>query len=281
MILYHGSAQFDSIMEHGLIPDFEMESDFGDSNYLVSCGGTYLSNHLDTAAMYAETASNSEMSLGMDPCIFAVEIDPQHLIADEDSVWTVLGRLIEKQFDLGFEAEMSNDEIEELLDERSPGLAFYEDVARDFELDTNDASVLETIEKAVRAFCFRRGSYEWDPREANQDEVGHINDFCALAKVTLSRPWCMRKLNSIVITSRTLEVIEPLNSDKPNRIVGYMRLQLDPRGLTIEGADKGGIFDDCQLREFLDTYVERQLDRGVQVQSQWSAESVSQLEMGM
>jgi hypothetical protein len=279
MILYHGSAQFDSIMKHGLIPDFEMESDFGEGNYLVSCGGTYLSNDLETAAFYAETASHSEMSLGMDPCIFAVEIDPQHLIADEDSVWTVVGRLLEEQFGLRYQAERSQDEIEELLAERSPGLAFYEDIARNFELDQSDVSVLETMQKAVRAFSIRRGSYEWDPREANLDEVGHINDFCRLAKVTLSPSWCMNRLSSIVVTGRTLEVIDPLDSDKPNRIVGYMRLLVGPEGLTIEGAEKGGVFDDYELQAFHDAYLERQLDRGVQIESEWSAESASQLEM--
>lgn len=83
MRLYHGSGQFDQIMKEGLVLDSGNKTDFDDTGALTSLGGIYMTDRVDVAAFYAAKATSSECSLGMDPCVFVLDVvDEDTLIAD-------------------------------------------------------------------------------------------------------------------------------------------------------------------------------------------------------
>ncbi len=264
MLLFHGSARYDDIMKSGLLANSGVENDFGPDNSLVSCGGVYLTDDLAIAAFYAEMSSNSEMSLGMDPCIFAVDVDHQFLIADEDKIWSVLKRIVERYLDESLDGGLSTEEVEEMLEDNVFGqIDFYTRVAGAFELDANDKSTEEAIKAGTRAFAIRSGSYEWDPREEHVQEIEDINRLCTLASVAITREWFFK--HQMAMTCRTLQDISPMGTQSPCKIVGAMRLGLSVDGLSVTETECFGELDEQDIAEFQEKFVERMGNRGITI----------------
>ncbi|TLX16427.1 hypothetical protein [Rhizobium sp. MHM7A] len=277
MRFFHGSAQFDSIMKDGLIPGSGIETDFSEDNRLVSLGGVYVTNDPKVAGFYAEMATQSEQSLGMDPCIFEIEITHHDLIADEDKVWSAIQDRVLRTYGLekeegGFDQE----EIDAILAEND-----YEkdrlvsDVA--FKLQTyipheEDEAV---VYAAIRGFVLRSLCYEWDPAGENADEVAAINELCRRARCTLTDEWCRRQFGAYAITARTLSPIAAMGSDAEARIVGFAKLMLSRDGLQITGINQGGTLTVDDALALQETYIEKASNRGVVIEA-FEAEAPAQ-----
>lgn len=269
MRFFHGSAQFDSIMKDGLIPGSGIETDFSEDTRLVSLGGVYVTNDPKVAGFYAEMATQSEQSLGMDPCIFEIEITHHDLIADEDKVWSAIQDRVLRTYGLereegGFDQE----EIDAILAEHD-----YEkdrlvsEVA--FKLQTyipheEDEAV---VYAAIRGFVLRSLCYEWDPAGENADEVAAINELCRRARCTLTDEWCRRQFGTYAITARTLSPIGAMGADAEARIVGFAKLTLSGDGLQITGMDHGGTLALDDALALQETYIENVGKRGVVVEA--------------
>jgi hypothetical protein len=269
MRFFHGSAQFDSIMKEGLIPGSGVETDFSDDNRLVSLGGVYVTSDQKVAGFYAEMAAQSEQSLGMDPCIFEIEITHHDLIADEDKVWAAIQDRVLRTYGLekeegGFDQE----EIDAILAEH--------DYAKD-RLVSEVALKLQTyipheedeamVYAAIRGFVLRSLCYEWDPAGANVDEVSAINALCRQARCTLTDDWCRQQFGAYAITARSLSPIGAMGSGSEARIVGFAKLTLSDNGLQITGIDQGGTLTLDDALALQDTYIKNVGNRGVVIEA--------------
>lgn len=267
MRLFHGSAQYDSIMASGLNPDSEVETDFSDDFRLVSCGGVYLTNELGVAATYAEMASHSEHSLGMDPCVFEVVMPVTSLIADEDKVWSAMCQPVLKHFGGQLDEGMDDAAVEALLEDHSFD-AVVKVAGSQLQLDCENPQVFRHIRDAIRAFLIRDFSWQWNPYETHEEELKAINALCALSVCTLTDDWCRGHFEGMrySVTGRTLEAIGPMTNNDGPRIVGAMKLVLDDNGLTISNVEYLGTFSlDDALQMQMD-YIENARHRGVTVQ---------------
>lgn len=269
MRFYHGSAQFDNIMKDGLVQESGYETDFSDDNRLISLGGIYMTNKPEVAAFYAEMASHSEQSLGMDPCIFEIDITHHDLIADEDKLWAAIDGTVLKTLGLeGEEGGFSQVDIEDILAEHDYKRdQLISDVA--FKLQTSIAHEEDEIlhYDAIKAFVLRSLSYEWDPAGENADDVEAINELCKRARATLTDEWCKRNLGNYAITARTLLPVGNMESDSNVKIIGYAKLGLSNNGMEITGIEYGGTLtldDGLTLQE---VFIENAQNRGVKVES--------------
>ncbi len=263
VVLYHGCASFDAVMAEGLVFDRTRTNDFGEGGYLQSCGGTYLTDSIEVAAFYANNAACSEYALGCDPAVFAIEIDEALLIADEDKVWdpirviieTVSRRRVERDdLDLA-EARQAADDF----------LAKHDDeVCRRVEEKflLKDAAKLDRdqIGSAIRAFIVRATSYEWDPASAEMtDELAAINSFCLLVSHTVSRRWLSEHYDQFSLSCRTMDPIS--TTDGPARIVGHIRLRMGDLGMSVEGIDFAGHFDEEDAIDFEESFIDKATER--------------------
>lgn len=269
MRFFHGSAQFDSIMKDGLIPGSGIETDFSEDNRLVSLGGVYVTSDPKVAGFYAEMATQSEQSLGMDPCIFEIEITHHDLIADEDKVWSAIHDQVLRTYGLekeegGFDQE----EIDAILAEHD-----YEkdrlvnEVAFKLQTYISHEEDEGVVYAAIRGFVLRSLCYEWDPAGENADEVAAINELCRRARCTLTDDWCKRQFGAYVITARTLSPIGGMGSDAEARIVGFAKLTLTGNGLQITSLDHGGTLTVDDALALQEAYIENAANRGVAIEA--------------
>jgi hypothetical protein len=260
VVLYHGCASFDSVMAEGLVFDRDRVNDFGEGGYLQSCGGTYLTDSIEVAAFYANNATCSEYALGCDPTVFAIEIDEALLIADEDKIWDAMRVILETvartrigrdDLDLA-EARQAADEFL-----ARHGNEVLRKVEEKFRLTDDNR---EQIGSAIRAFMVRGTSYEWDPAADHMvAELAAINTFCALASHTISRRWLSEHYDEFTLSCRTMEPI--CVTDGPARIVGHIRLRMGNRGMSVEGIDFAGHFDEEDVMTFEESFIEKAADR--------------------
>jgi hypothetical protein len=263
VVLYHGCASFDDVMGEGLVFDRDRTNDFGEGGYLQSCGGTYLTDSIEVAAFYANNATCSEYALGCDPAIFAIEIDEALLIADEDKIWdpmrviceTVSRRRVEgDELDLS-EARQAADEF--LARHGDEAARRVEDK---FMLKGASKLDLDQISSAIRAFIIRATSYEWNPAsEEMSDELTAINSFCSVASHTVSRRWLSEHYDNFSLSCRTMEAISV--TDGPARIVGHIRLRMGELGMSVEGIDFAGHFDQEDAIDFEGSFIEKATER--------------------
>lgn len=269
MRFFHGSAQFDNIMKDGLVVSSGVETDFSEDNRLVSLGGIYLTNDPKVAGFYAEMASQSEQSLGMDPCIFEIEITHDELIADEDKVWAAIQGPVLRVYGLekeegGFEEA----EIDAILDAHDPEKdRLVANVARILQTYISYDEDEAVIFSAIRGFVLRSLSYEWDPAGSNADDVAAINELCRRARCTLTDDWCARQFGTYAITARTLSSVGPLGSDAEAKIVGFAKLTLADNGLRISGIEYGGTLSVDDALGLQNIYIENVAGRGAIVQA--------------
>jgi hypothetical protein len=262
VVLYHGCASFDAVMAEGLVFDRSRTNDFGEGGYLQSCGGTYLTDSIEVAAFYANNATCSDYALGCDPTVFAIEIDEALLIADEDKVWdpmrviceTVSRRRVEgDDLDLS-EARQAADEF----------LARHGDevsrrVEEKFRLKGTQSD-RDQIGDAIRAFIVRATSYEWDPASDDMSaELAAINSFCSLASHTVSRRWLSEHYDQFSLSCRTMDPIS--TKDASARIVGHIRLRMGHLGMSVEGIDFAGHFDEEDAIDFEESFIEKASER--------------------
>ena len=268
MRFFHGSAQFDSIMKDGLIAGCGVETDFSEDNRLASLGGIYLTNDPKVAGFYAEMASQSEQSLGMDPCIFEIDITHHDLIADEDKVWSaVQGRILRT---LGMDKEEGGFEETEIdaifADHEHERDRLVSEVARTLQISIAHEEDEAVVFDAIRGFVLRSLCYEWDPAGENADEVSAINELCRRARCTLTDDWCGRQFGTYAITARTLSSIGPMDSQADIKIVGFARLTLSGNGLQISCVDHGGTLTIDDALALQETYIENVGHRGFVVE---------------
>jgi hypothetical protein len=267
MRFFHGSAQFDSIMKDGLVQESDYETDFSDDNRLVSLGGIYVTNNPEVAAFYAEMASQSEQSLGMDPCIFEVRITHHDLVADEDKLWAAIQRNVLSTFGLqDEEGGFSEIDIEDILAEYDYK---RDDLVRQvaYTLQTSiEHEEDETLHyNAIKAFVLRSMSYEWDPSGENAEDVTAINELCKRARAALTVEWCQRNAGSEAVTARTLSPVGSMSSDNEVKIIGYAKLVLSDNGLAITGIDYGGTLSLDDGLALQAAFIEQARERGVAV----------------
>lgn len=264
VVLYHGCASFDDICREGLVFDSNRSNDFGEGAYLASCGGTYFSDSLEVAAFYAANAHMSESNFGGDPCVFAVEIDEALLIADEDKVWDSMRVIVEtlsRQRIWG--CDHDHQEAVSLADDFlvRHGSDALQRIESKFLLKGtvyDDAA----IRAALRAFIIRAVSYEWNPEDRNcKQELEAINGFCAAASRTISRSWLSEHYEDFSLTCRTLHPVTPADVLSAARIVGHVRLTVDPSGLSILSVDHHGHFDEADAVEFEESFIEKVSER--------------------
>jgi hypothetical protein len=262
VVLYHGCASFDDVMTGGLVFDPARTNDFGEGGYLQSCGGTYLTDSIEVAAFYANNATCSEYALGCDPAVFAVEIDEALLIADEDKIWdpmrviieTVSRRRIDRD-DLDFAA--ARQAADEFLARHGDEASIR--VEEKFRLKGGKLD-RDQIGPAIRAFIIRATSYEWNPAsEEMSDELSAINSFCSVASHTVSRRWLSEHYDDFSLSCRTMDAISV--TDGPARIVGHIRLRMGELGMSVEGIDFAGYFDEEDAIDFEESFIEKASER--------------------
>ncbi len=262
VVLYHGCASFDEVMAEGLVFDRARTNDFGEGGYLQSCGGTYLTDSIEVAAFYANNATCSEYALGCDPAVFAVEIDEGLLIADEDKIWDPMRVIVEmlsrRRIDGGdldlAEARAAADKfLFRHGDEAS------RKVEEKFLLKGMDYDP-QQVRAAIRAFIVRATSYEWNPSSDDvASELSAIDAFCATASRTVSRRWLSEHYDEFSLSCRTMEAISP--SGGPARIVGHIRLRMGDLGMSVEGIDFAGHFDEEDAIGFEESFIEKATER--------------------
>jgi hypothetical protein len=267
MRFFHGSAQFDSIMKDGLIPGSGIETDFSEDNRLVSLGGVYMTNDPRVAGFYAEMAAQSEQSLGMDPCIFEVEITHHDLIADEDKVWAAIEGRVLKAFDLkDEEGGYDQEEMDNILSEHDyVKNRLVGEVALALQTSIDHEDDEDLIYAAIRGFLLRSLCYDWDPKDQHADEVKAINELCRRARCTLTEDWCRRQFGAYSITARTLTPVGPMNSDSVAKIVGFAKLTLSNKGLQITNIDYGGTLSLDDALALQEAFIDNVNKRGVQI----------------
>lgn len=267
MLLYHGCASYQQASKEGLVYDPERTNDFGEGEYLQACGGTYLSDSIELAAFYAMNATSSDAFMGDDPCVFAVEVDDDLLIADEDKVWDPIRVVVEQALRRRLwdedDFEGANQRIDELFSRH--GETISEMVADKFRLRGGD---VEAILPAVRAFLLRATCYEWSVLQPGfEAELSAINDFCALVSGTISRRWLSEHYENFALTCRTLSPILPMGSDGPARIVGSIRLVMGDLGLSVDAIEFDGVFDEEDALDFQESFIEKTEERaGCQIE---------------
>lgn len=262
VVLYHGCASFDAVMAEGLVFDWSRTNDFGEGGYLQSCGGTYLTDSIEVAAFYANNATCSEYALGCDPAVFAVEIDEALLIADEDKIWDPMRVIVEmlsrRRMDGGdLDLAEARAAAEEFLlrhgDEAS------RKVEEKFLLKGTDYDP-EQVLASIRAFIVRATSYEWNPSSDEVvSELAAINVFCSATSRTLTRRWLSEHYDEFSLSCRTMEAISP--TDGPARIVGHVRLRMGDLGMSVEGIDFSGHFDEEDAIDFEESFIEKATER--------------------
>jgi hypothetical protein len=257
MLLYHGCASYYQASKEGLVYDPERSNDFGEGEYLQSCGGTYFSDSIEVAAFYAVNATSSEAFMGDDPCVFAVEVDDDLLLADEDKVWDVVRVAVERATGRRLwdetDVEEAQERIEALFSRHGP--AIEDQVAEKFRLR---GAARDAVGPAVRAFLLRATCYDWSVLQPGfEAELAAINDFCALAAGTISRSWFSEHYETFAVTCRTLAPVAPMGSEGPARIVGSIRLVMGDLGLSISAIEFDGEFDEEDALEFQEAYIEK------------------------
>jgi hypothetical protein len=261
MRLYHGSANCDDIRQQGLLPVSPVETDFSDDLRLKSLGGVYMTDRADLAAFYAAKSTSSEMSLGGDPCLFAIEIDEGALIADEDQVVWVFREEIRQTSSLPFDDGLSIKEVDELIEEHINDLSgLARRLKSRFELsDVNDDQTdLDALLTAtVRAVLVRDLSFEYDPEGESADDVAAINRFCSLARVAIDPAWNASHTGEVHMTARTMSPVSPQATGTGSRIVGSIRLKMDATGLNIEDIEFDGVFELEDALAFQDDFIWR------------------------
>ena len=268
-VLFHGSASFDEIMEHGLAFDRERANDFGTGDNLASCGGTYLADCLSVAARYADNATGSEASLGGDPCAFAVEVDEGLLVADEDKVWDTIEEAIfllsGMKVDEADGPEDSEGWADMLLSRHGDGL-----VARlrsDLDIDPGFSSA--DVEAGVRGFLLRSQCWsDWlSFGEESAAALAGIDALCSAARGPVEHGWLSQRYDVYSLTARVLDPVPAdARAEAPARIVGHVRLMMSTDGLEIVGAECSGELSEEDLVVFIDAYVEAASDRGVPIE---------------
>jgi hypothetical protein len=261
MLLYHGCASYRQASKEGLIYDPNRANDFGEGEYLQSCGGTYLSDSIEVAAFYADNATNSEVFMGDDPCVFAVEVDDDLLLADEDKVWDAMRAVVERALGRRLWDETDAEDAHERIDAlfARNGRAIEEWVADKFRLS---GEVRDTIEPAVRAFLLRATCYDWSVVQPGfEAELTAINEFCSLASGTISHGWLSEHYDTFVVTCRTLSPITPMGSDGPARIVGSIRLVMGDLGLSVQAIEFDGEFSEEDALDFEGFYIQKAQER--------------------
>lgn len=263
MLLYHGCASYHQASKEGLIYDPARTNDFGEGEYLQSCGGTYLSDSLEVAAFYANNAICSEAFMGDDPCVFAVEVDDALLLADEDKVWdamrVVVERITGRRLWDQAEGETVRSRIDDLLARH--GDALENSISDKFRLKggSRDGGL---IRSALEGFLLRETCYEWSVLQPGYEtELKAINDFCALVSGTISRRWFSEHYEDFAVTCRTLVPILPMGEEGPARIVGSIRLVMGHLGLTVEAIEYDGIFDEEDAVDFEEAFIEKAYER--------------------
>jgi hypothetical protein len=261
MLLYHGCASYRQASKEGLVYDPQRTNDFGEGEYLQSCGGTYLSDSIEVAAFYAVNATNSEAFMGDDPCVFAVEVDDELLLADEDKVWDVMRVAVERALGRRLWDETDAVEAQERIDGllARHGTSIEEKVADKFRLRGDDRNA---VLPAVRAFLLRATCYEWSVLQPGfEAELAAINEFCALASGTISHGWFREHYDTFAVTCRTLSPILPMGSDGPARIVGSIRLVMGHLGLSVQAIEYEGEFSEEDALDFEESYIEKAQER--------------------
>lgn len=262
VVLYHGCASFDEVMAEGLVFDRARTNDFGEGGYLQSCGGTYLTDSIEVAAFYAANANCSEYALGCDPAVFAVEIDEALLIADEDKIWDPMRVIIETVSRRRFDRDDLN--LAEARQAADEFLARHGDevlrrVEEKFLLKVAGVG-REQMEGAIRGFMIRATSYEWDPAaEALSVDLAAINSFCSLASHTVSRRWLSEHYDQFTLSCRTMDPIS--TTVGPARIVGHIRLRMGGLGMSVEGIDFAGHFNEEDAIDFEESFIEKATER--------------------
>lgn len=261
MLLYHGCASYHQASKEGLVYDPGRTNDFGEGEYLQACGGTYLSDSIELAAFYASNATSSEAFMGDDPCVFAVEVDDDLLIADEDKVWDPIRVVVEKALRRRLWAETDAEEANGRIDDlfARHGETIVDQVADKFRLRGGDQ---DAVLPAVRAFLLRATCYEWSVLQPGfEAELTTINDFCALVSSTISRRWFSEHYDDFALTCRTLSPILPMGSEALARIVGSIRLVMGDLGLSVDAIEFDGVFDEEDALDFQDCFIEKTEER--------------------
>lgn len=254
MRYYHGSGQFDQIMKEGLVLESGNKTDFDDTGALTSLGGIYMTDRVDVASFYATKATTSECSLGMDPCVFVLEVDEDTLIADEDKIWSVIrndfefGRL---GFDDGDDAEL-HETFDAALAKNSH---VFKRLMSDICVEDTDENY-DAFVQGVRAFVLRAYSWEWS-EENCQAEFEAINKLCDLARSTVSHDWMARNFTEYAITCRTMDAVSADPSSGGNRIVGAICLRMNSDGLKIEDIEAVGDVTKSDVKEFVAAFKEK------------------------
>lgn len=259
MLLYHGSAEYEAIARNGLSFDRERANSFGEGEYLASCGGIYFSDSLEVAAFYANNAASGEQSIGGDPCVFAVEIDESLLVADEDKMWDAMRVICESIDGRRFKTDLTIDEAKKY------SLRFIGDkweelfgqVCRKFLIRQPSSEDGQAVKDAVRAFVIRGSCFEWSLDGSFEQEIQAIDEFCRLAAPTISRRWLSEHYDDFSLTCRTYSDVAPMSSDSPVRIVGSIVLRMDTQGLAVSGISFDGVFDEEDVEEFQDAFIEK------------------------
>jgi hypothetical protein len=118
----------------------------------------------------------------------------------------------------------------------------------------------DQIGSAIRAFIIRATSYEWNPAsEEMSDELSAINSFCSVASHTVSRRWLSEHYDDFSLSCRTMEAISV--TDGPARIVGHIRLRMGELGMSVEGIDFAGHFDQEDAIDFEGSFIEKATER--------------------
>lgn len=254
MRFFHGSGQFDQILLDGIKSDSGYKTDFDDSGMLTSLGGVYMTDRLDVASFYAAKAILSECSLGMDPCVFVLEIDHETLIADEDKIWSAIQNdytFANLGFDDGDEAEL----IAKFDENQKKHENIFKRIMSDLQIEDTEDN-FESFIKGVRAFVLRAYSWEWS-EENNGQEFASINRLCELAKSTISHDWMSAHFSEYAITCRCLELVSPDPNACGNRIVGAICLRMNSDGLKIEGVEAYGNVTKRDVSEFVANFKSR------------------------
>lgn len=263
MLLYHGCASYHQASKEGLIYDPARTNDFGEGEYLQSCGGTYLSDSLEVAAFYANNAICSEAFMGDDPCVFAVEVHDDLLLADEDKAWDAMRVIVERTTGRRLwdeaDAETSRSRIDDLLARHGGTL---EDAIRDKFMLKGNSRGGALIRSALQAFLLRATCYEWSVLQPGYEtELKAINDFCALVSGTIQRRWFKEHYDDFAMTCRTLAPILPMGEEGPARIVGSIRLVMGHLGLTVEAIEYDGVFGEEDAVDFEEAFIEKAYER--------------------
>ena len=252
-IAFHGTALWKKIRDEGRFEPFPEDRVFDDTaGSLASCGGTYLAVSPRVAAVYALKAEQEFFTV---PTVVAVGVREDLLISDEDKVWIVVERFLDRHARnwKKLDAEEARRAVSVL-----PG-SVLEELARSLG-GSNEDPGREILRAGVLGFIVR---YNED------DEFGSaledVNVLCSCYRAPVTEEWNRKMAAQAGIWARTFRTMVPIGEAEGTRIIGAATLVFTNKGMTLSKVVVEGDFPEDTIPEIVESVVEYLEENGTEI----------------